>query len=75
MDQIQSDLLKLMLSSGGIRADDKHRATLDSFVEKGLCRLETPDPPFPGSPRPQPIYRLTDKGKLTAGALVAPIFG
>ena len=65
MDQTQRDLLVGLLASGGIRADDKHRAALDLLVEQGLCRLDASEP----------IYRLTEKGKLTAGSLVAPYFG
>jgi hypothetical protein len=58
MDQTQSDLLMGLLASGSIRANDKNRATLDLLVRQGLCRLDTPEP----------IYRLTEKGKLTAGS-------
>jgi hypothetical protein len=75
MDQIQRDLLTGLLASSGVRADDKHCVALDSLVEQGLCRLDAPDEPFPGSPRPEPIYRLTEKGKLVAGSLVAPFYG
>jgi hypothetical protein len=64
MDQTQWDLLIGLLASGGVRANDKNGATLDLLVKQGLCRLETPEP----------IYRLTEKGKLTAGSLVAPLF-
>src|SRR5436853_7182815 len=62
MDQTQRDLLVGLLASGGVRADDKYRAALDLLVEQGLCRLDASEP----------SYRLTEKGKLTAGSLLAP---
>ena len=64
MDQTQWDLLTGLLASGGVRANDKTRVTLDLLVKQGLCRLDTPEP----------IYRLTEQGKLQAGSLVGPLF-
>jgi hypothetical protein len=71
MNQTQRELLKVLLASGGVRADDKQLASLESLVSEGLCYLEEPQ----GNRRPQPTYRLTEKGKLIAGSLVAPFFG
>jgi hypothetical protein len=64
MDQTQWDLLTGLLASGSVRANGKNRAALDLLVSQGLCRLDTSEP----------IYRLTEKGKLKAGSLVAPLF-
>ena len=62
MDQTQ--LLLRLMASGSVRGDDKNRTVLDSLVEQGLCKRDTLEP----------IFRLTEKGQLKAGSLVAPLF-
>jgi len=56
-------LLKLVGARGGVRADADSREPLNGLVADGLLFLETGPPPSPGSPSPEPIYRLTDEGK------------
>ena len=70
MGLIPMDLLK-RLHLGGVRADEGNRAVLESLVEQGHCLARISKDSYR-----QPVYHLTEKGKLEAGSLaVRPLAG
>jgi DNA-binding PadR family transcriptional regulator len=56
-------LLKLVYTTGGMRADPASKNALDRLVADGFLFLENGPAPSAESPPPEPIYRLTAEGK------------
>ncbi|MBL8232120.1 MAG: hypothetical protein JNL98_26730 [Bryobacterales bacterium] len=65
MDTISMGLLRMVATTGGIRAghDADRQVRLDELAREGYLSVEQPRLHIPDLPAPEPTYRLTDKGR------------
>ncbi len=65
MDAISTGLLRMISTTGGMRAghDTARKQRLDEMVDEGLLFLEQPSLHMPDQPALEPTYRLTEKGR------------
>ena len=63
MDPRQIAILKMAHSASGVSGNSpEEQAILNSLVSTGYLTRQDREPPFPGSPTPPPIYRITVLG-------------
>lgn len=67
MDPRQIAILKAAHSAGSISGNTpEEQMILDSLVSAGYLTRQDREPPFPGKPKPLPIYSLTALGLAMA---------
>jgi hypothetical protein len=62
MDARQIAILRAARLGGIVGNSSEDLAMLDSLVSSGYLERQDREPPFPGSPTPSPIYRITILG-------------
>lgn len=65
MDPISIGLLRMVATTGGIRAghDAERQLRLEEMAREGYLSVEQPRLHIPDIPAPEPTYRLTEKGR------------